>query len=159
MTCFDCNDTHICQHCHGDGHDPDGPPWSTCPLCDGDCTCQFCADFSPSPSPEEGPEEKVSLGPCCACGHEGPEVRNIMMLNRLCPIPGRGWGCVQCGIPMDYATAVLYLNDLSEDFICLRLFRLPNKKHPHGQEARFCPDCVPAVLKYILKEPTNGTTP
>jgi hypothetical protein len=31
----------------------------------------------------------------------------------------------------------------------LRLYRKPSKAHPHGQEARFCVDCVPAVLKYM----------
>lgn len=52
-------------------------------------------------------EEAESLGPCCACGKTGPDVRNILMLDRLCPTPDRGWGCVACGLPMDYASAVL----------------------------------------------------
>lgn len=29
------------------------------------------------------------------------------MLPRRAPMPGRGWGCVQCRLPMDGAVAVL----------------------------------------------------
>lgn len=47
-----------------------------------------------------------SLGNCCACGREDG-VRNIHMLPRLAPIPGRGWGCVVCGLPLDGAIAVV----------------------------------------------------
>ena len=47
-----------------------------------------------------------SLGPCCMC--EGTvDVRNIISLHRKSPTPGRGWGCVQCGLPPDGAIAVL----------------------------------------------------
>lgn len=162
------------------------------------------------------------LGPCCACGKEADDVRNIILLHRKCPTPGRGWGCLQCGLPADYATAVVcdgcqesgaeikfvctgypgsdgrtpiemtqavkvkhnYLHhpealqtmtwfDDSPDYghpeclcsICgeqieqdgedqdpsrfpLRLYRAPSEEHPHGQEARFCPDCAPLLLKY-----------
>jgi hypothetical protein len=52
-------------------------------------------------------EEPLELGPCCACGKAGPTVRNVMMLNKRGPTPGKGWGCFQCGLPMDGATAVL----------------------------------------------------
>ena len=45
------------------------------------------------------------LGPCCGCrGVAG--VINIVMLNKRAPLPGRGWGCVQCGLPNDGAVAV-----------------------------------------------------
>lgn len=47
-----------------------------------------------------------SLGTCCFCG-KGSSVRNILMLDRKGPIPGRGWGCVVCGLPMDGAIAVM----------------------------------------------------
>lgn len=172
-------------------------------------------------------QDDLDLGPCCACGQPGPTVRNIMMLQRLCPVPGRGWGCVVCGLPPNYATAVvcdacledsclirwvctgypakdgrtpieaapevkvkhnpLYHPEMLEwmkffdtspdygqpdclcsicgdripdpddemdstaaaDFIPLRLYRKPSRKHPHIQEARFCMDCVPAVLKFM----------
>lgn len=47
-----------------------------------------------------------SLGRCCICETtEG--VRNLIMLNRKCPIPGHGWGCVVCNLPPDGAMAVL----------------------------------------------------
>lgn len=51
-------------------------------------------------------EEKLDLGPCCACG--GTEnVRNVMMLDRKGPTPGKGWGCFVCDLPLDGAVAVL----------------------------------------------------
>ena len=45
------------------------------------------------------------LGPCCIC--DGPGAVAMMMLNIRSQIPGRGWGCVQCGLPLDGAVAVL----------------------------------------------------
>lgn len=47
------------------------------------------------------------LGSCCACRLFKPDVRHIVCLPFKAPVPGTGWGCVQCGIPMDGATAVL----------------------------------------------------
>ena len=46
------------------------------------------------------------LGPCCNCGRVDG-VRNIVMLSRRGPTPGRGWGCVVCGLPLDGAIAVM----------------------------------------------------
>jgi hypothetical protein len=34
-------------------------------------------------------------------------VINVMMLHRRGPVPGKGWGCVACGLPADGAVAVL----------------------------------------------------
>jgi hypothetical protein len=48
-----------------------------------------------------------NLGPCCACGCQGDDVRNILMLKRLAPVPGTGWGCVVCGLPPNGAIAIL----------------------------------------------------
>jgi hypothetical protein len=47
------------------------------------------------------------LGPCCACEKRGPDVRNIICLHKLAPVPGTGWGCFQCGLPMNGAIVVL----------------------------------------------------
>lgn len=47
-----------------------------------------------------------SLGPCCVCGGTAA-VRTIICLGRKSPIPGRGWGCVVCGIASDGACAVV----------------------------------------------------
>lgn len=44
---------------------------------------------------------------CCACGQSGPSVRNIVMVDRLAPTPGRGWGCLTCGLPLNGALAVV----------------------------------------------------
>ena len=52
-------------------------------------------------------EHQPTLGPCCACDKTGPDVRNIMMLHKKNPIPGRGWGCLQCGLSRDGACYVL----------------------------------------------------
>lgn len=51
--------------------------------------------------------ETPNLGPCCVCQKTGDDVRNIIMLHKKAPIPGRGWGCLQCGLPQDGATVVL----------------------------------------------------
>ena len=33
-------------------------------------------------------------------------VRNIVMMTRRAPVPGTGWGCMQCGLPLDGAIFV-----------------------------------------------------
>jgi hypothetical protein len=47
------------------------------------------------------------LGKCCGCGIEGTAVRNIVTLPYRAPEAGKGWGCLQCGIPPDGASVVL----------------------------------------------------
>lgn len=49
----------------------------------------------------------MDLGPCCVCEKEGHDVRNIIMLPFEGPIPGRGWGCFQCNLPANGASAVV----------------------------------------------------
>lgn len=49
----------------------------------------------------------LDFGPCCACGHPRTTVRNIVMLHKRAPVPGTGWGCCSCGLPMDGAIAVI----------------------------------------------------
>jgi hypothetical protein len=51
--------------------------------------------------------DALTLGSCCACGIEGPEVSHVLMLPQKAPIAGHGWGCVVCGLSPDGATAVL----------------------------------------------------
>lgn len=55
--------------------------------------------------------DQITLGKCCVCEKAGPSVRNIVMLNLRLPPSHRsrigGWGCFQCGLPMEGATAVL----------------------------------------------------
>jgi len=49
-----------------------------------------------------------SLGRCCHCEREGPTVRNIVMLPLRSPEPGSGrWGCLECGLPIEGALAVV----------------------------------------------------
>jgi hypothetical protein len=52
-------------------------------------------------------DQVPDLGRCCACGKRGPDVRNVMMLNKKAPVPGQGWGCFVCGLPADGAVAVV----------------------------------------------------
>lgn len=52
-------------------------------------------------------DPSTALGSCCACGQEGPHVRNILQLDQRAPIPGRGWGCSACGLSLDGAVAVV----------------------------------------------------
>jgi len=46
------------------------------------------------------------MGTCCICGGTS-NVNNVFMLNKLCPTPGHGWGCVQCDLAGDGALAVV----------------------------------------------------
>lgn len=52
---------------------------------------------------DEGPESL--LGPCCICERDGATV--IICLTARSIVPGHGWGCAQCGLTADGATAVL----------------------------------------------------
>lgn len=61
-----------------------------------------------APVPESA--EEPSLGRCCHCEREGPgvRVRSFVLLGVRSPKPGDGcWGCLQCGLPMAGAIAVL----------------------------------------------------
>lgn len=51
-------------------------------------------------------DDTPRLGQCCICGGENG-VRNIIMLDQRAAVPGHGWGCVVCNLPMDGAYAVL----------------------------------------------------
>jgi len=51
-------------------------------------------------------DETPDLGPCCACGSTF-DVRNIMCMPFKSPEPGYGWGCMQCGLPLDGAVAFI----------------------------------------------------
>jgi len=46
------------------------------------------------------------FGPCHCCG-SGTKVRSLVMLEKKCPTPGQGWGCLVCGLPPDGAVSVL----------------------------------------------------
>ncbi|MEJ0015675.1 MAG: hypothetical protein WDN25_03765 [Acetobacteraceae bacterium] len=50
--------------------------------------------------------DELELGPCCICEREDG-VRNLVMLERRCAMPGRGWSCFTCGLPAEGASAVL----------------------------------------------------
>jgi len=57
--------------------------------------------------PRAPDDERPDLGPCCACGRDRPDARNLLMLHRRAPVPGSGWGCLACGAPADGAVAVV----------------------------------------------------
>ena len=49
---------------------------------------------------------ELDLGPCCSC-FGVIDVRNILCLEKRAPVPGTGWGCVVCNLPLDGALAVV----------------------------------------------------
>ncbi len=50
-------------------------------------------------------DDMPRLGPCCVCGSE-EGVNTIIMLSVKNTVPGHGWGCLACGLPMHGASAV-----------------------------------------------------
>jgi hypothetical protein len=69
---------------------------------------------------------EVDYGPCCICERQDSTVRNILMLPKRSPY-GQGWGCVQCGLALEGATAI----------VCDRCFR-KHKEHVTEQLKFFC---------------------
>lgn len=69
--------------------------------------CYWVEDDLCSSCDGAGEADQLDLGPCCACGREGATVRNLIMLGFTAPVAGTGWGCLQCGLSMDGATAVI----------------------------------------------------
>lgn len=59
------------------------------------------------------PPNIEDFGPCCACGLSSPEVRNIIMLDKRLPAEAlaahanSAWGCFECGLPAEGASAVV----------------------------------------------------
>ncbi len=75
-------------------------------------------------------DDEPDLGPCCVC-ETNIGVRNVICVDRRAPIPGTGWGCVECHLPMDGALAVVCDDCVCEPlkFVCKgfvsRLERVP----------------------------------
>lgn len=44
---------------------------------------------------------------CGSCGEVKTTVRNMLCLPMRAPTPGKGWGCVVCGLPADGALTLL----------------------------------------------------
>lgn len=61
------------------------------------------------------PEIQTNLGPCCACRQNKPDVRNLLMLHKLAPVPGTGWGNVLLRWPPNGALAVVCDTCLDSD--------------------------------------------
>ena len=49
----------------------------------------------------------ADIGRCCVCQSTTTILMNIVMLPLVGTIPGRGWGCVTCGLPYDGAVALV----------------------------------------------------
>lgn len=92
----DCPECGLACDCDGEDLWHDTEP-------EGGCA-HVCEDLH-----GEDPGEVPDLGPCCACGERGPQVRTIVMLRKRLPEAerGKGWGCWQCHAPLDGASAVL----------------------------------------------------
>ncbi len=48
-----------------------------------------------------------NVGPCCSCGRDNLEVRNVVMIEQKNPGGKDGWGCLQCHLPMEGAVALI----------------------------------------------------
>jgi hypothetical protein len=51
--------------------------------------------------------EYQNFPPCCACEKTEGDIKNIVLLKQKLPKPGKGWGCLQCGLPFEGAVAAL----------------------------------------------------
>lgn len=58
--------------------------------------------------------ETTDFGACCSCGQAKDTVKNVCLLEQKAPAPGSGWGCVQCGLPLEGAVAVI-----CDDCLCV----------------------------------------
>lgn len=101
--------------------------------------------------------KQLSFPPCCCCG--GAEaVRNIILLNKLAPVSGQGWGCILCGLPCNGAVAVICnqcLESISEiKYVCAGSAtdprRVPVSELPAG-EFNHNPACHPQHLGWPQK--------
>lgn len=72
------------------------------------------------------------LGPCCGCERKDAEVRAIVLLYVKGPVAGKGWGCFQCGLAADGATAALCLE-------CLDAGRIARACIGYAKEGRRVP--------------------
>lgn len=52
-------------------------------------------------------EEYRDLGPCCSCLKADCRARILVFIPRQGSTPGRGWGCLTCGLPPEGAFAVV----------------------------------------------------
>nr|MDZ8061854.1 hypothetical protein [Nostoc sp. EkiNYC01] len=52
-------------------------------------------------------EEVLDLGACCCCETTELKATNILALGKKAPIPGTGWGCMICQLPLDGAIAIV----------------------------------------------------
>jgi hypothetical protein len=77
-------------------------------FCDHCQAAWFGIETFPEPPADDPGDagDAPDLGPCCLCGR-ADGVRNMIMLDRRCAVPGHGWGCVVCGLPNDGASAVV----------------------------------------------------
>jgi hypothetical protein len=79
-------------------------------------------DLCPACSREPHERRKVTdLGTCCVCCGSD-HVVHVIMINRRGPQPGKGWGCVVCGLPLDGAIVVMCNACIARDadpvFVC-----------------------------------------
>lgn len=90
---------------------------------------------------QSGPGDFIAFGPCCCCEQIVP-LTTVAMLDLKAPIPGTGWGCFQCGLPMDGAIALICsrcADDLKDiRFVCgdlpSKLERVPIDQLQAGHE-------------------------
>jgi len=96
------------------------------------------------------------LGKCCVCNVEGPQVRNILLLNKRHPdpVPPVGcWGCPSCGLPTEGVIAVLCNDcvkpDRATEFVCSGA-PSENKRLPVAGLAEFRHDMTDMTAHAVL---------
>lgn len=106
-------------------------------------------------------DDTLEFGACCACRQTGPTVRNLIALEVAAPVPGTGWGCVECGAPSNGAVAVLCdacvetgapILDVCDGYpvsgqrvpreTCTTPFTHDMTKHPEEQEGHVKPEDI-----------------
>ncbi len=105
-----CPTCYQACYCGGDIDDcffEDSKEERACTCCLGKEDLDDDDDYDDEPEDDDELPPDLKLGICCICLTEHPTVRNVLTLNVRAPVPGSGWGCFQCGLPMDGAIAVL----------------------------------------------------
>lgn len=132
---------HLCTRCDlGEPSQRDDPgPWTGFPFDE--------TEEEPASEPDV-----PDLGPCCVCEKTGPDVCNILALHKLAPIPGRGWGCFQCGLPQNGAVAVVCDGCLEKDL------RYACRGYP-GQDGRVPIDQLQGDFRHDLARHPESSHP
>ncbi len=97
-------------------------------------------------------DQSVRLGPCCAC-EQTAGVRHITCLQLKGTVPGHGWGCPICDLPLDGALAVVCDNCVTKPlrFACRGYpafdgrIAISELREPYGHDESKHPEFTPTL--------------